>query len=80
MVATSLESIPGKSGKWLAIVSAIVTISLTVLNSYWSREINKVDQDLKLREAELKEMQLELDAGKEKLARYSFLGFDPFLG
>lgn len=73
METQSTENIPGKAGKWLALVSAAVTISLTVLNSYWSREINKVDQNLKIRESELKEQQLLLDAGKEKLARYAFV-------
>lgn len=73
MESQSTEGIPGKAGRWLAILSAILTIVLTLLNSYWSREISKVDQDLKLREAELKELQLQLDAGKEKLARYTFV-------
>lgn len=73
MEISNIRSIPGKIGKWLAILSAIVTITLTVLNAYWSREINRVDQDLKVREADLKEFQLKLDAGKEKLARYTFV-------
>lgn len=67
------EGITGKAGKWLALFSAFVTILLTILNSYWSQEISKVDQNLKMREAELKEQQLQLDAGKDKLARYAFV-------
>ncbi|WP_020587766.1 hypothetical protein [Desulfobacter curvatus] len=62
MGTQSTESIPGKAGKWLAMISAILTIALTILNSYWSREISKVDQNLKIRESELKEQQLLLDA------------------
>ena len=63
----------GKISSWLAITSTIVTIALTVLNTYWSNDIKKIDSDLKLRETELKAFQLELDAGKEKLARYTFV-------
>ncbi len=57
----------------LAIVSAILTISLTALNAYWSHSIERVDSDLKVREAALKEQQLQLDERRERLSRYSFV-------
>lgn len=51
-----------------------MTLSLTVLNAYWSREINATDQRLKVKAAELEEKRLELERqnfslteGKERL-------------
>ncbi len=73
MESLNVEYFPSKAGKWLGLASAIVTVSLTVLNAYWSKQIETVDQQLKQREADLKALQLELDAGKEKLARYTFV-------
>lgn len=62
---------------WLAVVSTVVTVTLTVLNAHWSREADEkaqaLNEQLQQREQELKLQQLQLDAGKDKLARYSFV-------
>lgn len=65
---------------WLGIVSTVLTLGLTVLNAYWSREINATDQRLKLKAAELEDKKLELERqnfslteGKERMARYAFV-------
>jgi hypothetical protein len=71
--ATGATGFAGHAGRWLALVSALLTVVLTGLNAYWSREINRVDADLRVREAELKREQLALDEGKERMARYAFV-------
>lgn len=59
--------------KWIAIVSAAVTVGLSIANAYWSHRISLVDQDLKIRETSLMEQQFQLDVGKGKLDRYAFV-------
>ena len=67
----------GKVTGWLAVISTVVTVTLTVLNAQWSREADAkaqaLNKRLQQREQELKLQQLQLDAGKDKLARYSFV-------
>ena len=65
---------------WLGVVSTVLTLSLTALNAYWSREISATDQRLKLRAAELEEKKLDLEKqnvllteGKERMSRYAFV-------
>jgi hypothetical protein len=65
---------------WLGVVSTVLTLSLTALNAYWSREINATDQRLKVKATELEEKKLELERqnfslteGKERMARYAFV-------
>jgi hypothetical protein len=65
---------------WLGVVSTVLTLSLTALNAYWSREINATDQRLKVKAAELEEKKLDLERqnfslteGKERMARYAFV-------
>jgi hypothetical protein len=67
------RSTAGNLGKWLAIVSATLTIALTALNAYWSQQVSKIDTEIKLKAADLERKRLELDAGKERLARYTFV-------
>jgi len=52
--------------KWLAVLSAILTIALSVVNGYWTHEINDFDQRLKAQ-------QQNLDEAKERLQRYTFV-------
>lgn len=67
------KSTMGAIGKWLAVISTMITVVLTALNAYWSQQVSKVETDLKLKAAELEQQRLELDAGKERLARYTFV-------
>lgn len=67
------KSTVGAIGKWLAVTSTMITVGLTALNAYWSHQVSKVETDLKLKAAELEQQRLELDAGKERLARYTFV-------
>ena len=64
----SQEETKGEAGKWLAIVSTILTIVLTALNAYWSQQVNKVDTEIKLKAADLERQRLELDTGKERVS------------
>jgi hypothetical protein len=57
----------------MAIISATLTITLTALNAFWSNQINKIDSDIKVRQAELEKQRLQLDVSKERLARYGFV-------
>lgn len=59
--------------KWLAIISTVLTIGLTALNAYWSRQVSETETEIKLQAADLERQRLELDAGKEKLSRYTFV-------
>jgi hypothetical protein len=63
----------GKVARWLAILSTALTIILTALNAYRSQQVSKVDTGIKVKAAELERQRLELDAGKERLARYTFV-------
>ncbi|MGC4079735.1 MAG: hypothetical protein QM702_22360 [Rubrivivax sp.] len=65
---------------WLGVISTVVTLGLTALNAYWSREISATDQRLKLKASELEEKKLELEKlnfslteGKERMNRYAFV-------
>jgi hypothetical protein len=58
---------------WLGIISALLTIALTGLNAYWSHKISEFESGLKLREAKLKEQQLDLEGKRDRLARYAFV-------
>ena len=65
---------------WLGVVSTVLTLLLTALNAYWSREISATDQRLKLKAADLEDKKLELEKlnfslteGKERIARYAFV-------
>lgn len=51
---------------WVASISTLVTLSLTVLNAYWSNEIRAL-------EGELKKQQITLDEENARLARYTFV-------
>lgn len=73
MTLDNLQSTSGNIGKWLATVSAVLTIGLTALNGYWSRQVSQVETEVKLRAADLERQRLELDAGKEQLSRYTFV-------
>ena len=64
----SQEETKGEAGKWLAIVSTILTIVLIALNAYWSQQVNKVDTEIKLKAADLERQRLELDTGKERVS------------
>jgi hypothetical protein len=64
----------------LGLVSTLLTLTLTVLNAYWSREISATDQRLKVQAAELEAKKLDLERqnlalteGKERMARYAFV-------
>jgi hypothetical protein len=63
----------GAIGKWIALISTIITVVLTSVNAYWSHQVSKVKTELKIKAAELEQQRLELDAGKERLARYTFV-------
>lgn len=80
----STRSLPATAAStitvWLGVISTAVTLALTGLNAYWSREINATDQRLKVKAAELEEKKLELERlnfslteGKERMARYAFV-------
>jgi len=73
MSTNKLHNTSGNIGKWLATASAILTIGLTGLNAYWSREVSQVESEVKLRAAELEKQRLELDAGKAQMSRYTFV-------
>lgn len=52
------EGATSKIGIWLGLISTALTIGLTALNAYWSREISATDQRLKIKAAELEEKSL----------------------
>ncbi len=63
-------------GSWIGVVSAVVTVVLTVVNAYWSNRIRQVETDLEARQLEiqsqLEQQRIELDAGRERLERFTF--------
>lgn len=74
------EGVASNISIWLGVISTALTIGLTGLNAYWSREIDATDQRLKVKAAELEEKKLELEKmnfslteGKERMARYTFV-------
>lgn len=67
------KSISGNITKWLAVISAGLTIGLTVLNGYWSNQVSIAETEVKKNAAELAEKRYELDEGKERIARYAFV-------
>lgn len=77
----SKSGLAGHIGGWLALFSTAVTITVTALNTHWTRDAQERAQDLNAqiqqREQALKEqqaaLQYQLDTGKEKLARYTFV-------
>lgn len=73
MTQGETKSVVESTGKWLAIASAALTVVLTALNAYWSHEVSKLDNEIKLKAADLDRQRLELDSGKERLARYAFV-------
>jgi hypothetical protein len=68
-----LKSVSGNIGKWLAMVSAALTIGLTALNGYWSAKVSETESAIKKEAAELEKRRLQLDTDKERIARYTFV-------
>jgi hypothetical protein len=78
--ANTAGSHVGKVSMFLGIISTVVTLALTALNAFWSHEIGKTDQRLKLEAAKLEEKKIEIDRqnlaiteGKERIARFAFV-------
>tara|TARA_R110002073_G_scaffold240878_2_gene402686 strand:- start:10437 stop:11174 length:738 start_codon:yes stop_codon:yes gene_type:complete len=67
------KSISGNVGKWLAVVSAALTIGLTAINGYWSAKVSETESEIKKEAAELQKRRLDLDSDKERIARYTFV-------
>lgn len=60
------RTLTGRIGSWVGVVSALITVGLTVVNAYWSNQI-------KDRQADLEEQRIELEQGRERLERFSFV-------
>jgi hypothetical protein len=58
---------------WVGIAGTVVTIFLTVVNTYTKSLIDKREDDLKALEYKLKEKSTELDASKERVERYKWV-------
>jgi len=63
----------GNIGKWLAMVSAALTIALTVLNGFVSAKVSETETEIKKDAAEIEKRRLQLDTEKERIARYTFV-------
>lgn len=67
----------GKITAWIGVVSSVITIVLTVFNTYTKLQIDAADQRLKEREQELeakfKERTANIEELKEKTSRYTFV-------
>jgi hypothetical protein len=67
----------GKNTAWIGIVSSVITIVLTILNTYTKLQIDAADQRLKERaqeiEAKFKERTTNIEESKEKTSRYTFV-------
>lgn len=67
------SSLAGNIGKWLAIVSAALTIILTAYNSYLSSKVKDAENMIQLRAQELENERLKLDHDKFDINRYAFV-------
>lgn len=67
----------GKITALIGVVSSVITIVLTVFNTYTKSQIDATDQQLKIREQELeakfKERTANIEESKEKTSRYTFV-------
>jgi hypothetical protein len=67
----------GKITAWIGVISSVITIALTVFNTYTKLQIDAADQRLKGREQELeakfKERTANIEESKEKTSRYTFV-------
>jgi hypothetical protein len=55
-----------KFQKWIGAAAALVTVSLTVLNALWSRDIQRL-------QSEFDNRKIALEADRDRLARYEFV-------
>lgn len=60
-------------GAWIAVISSIVTIGLTVYNTTLNAKIQKTELQLKQVETEIKRQSQELEVRREKTSRYEFV-------
>jgi hypothetical protein len=62
---------------WLALASTVVTISVTALNTAWSRDAAKkaqgLNEDIARRKQDLKIAQHALEANKDRMSRFDFV-------
>lgn len=58
---------------WIGVAGTLVTIFLTVVNTYTKSQIDKREDDLKALEYKLKERSTELEESKEKIERYKWV-------
>lgn len=67
----------GKTTAWIGIVSTVITIGLTIFNTYTKTQIDIADQSLKQKsqeiEAKIKEQTANIEESKEKTSRYTFV-------
>lgn len=62
-----------KTSVWIGIISSIITISLSILNFNLNEKMQQSEINIKRIETELKVKTFELEASKEKTARYQFV-------
>lgn len=69
-------SLAGRIGSWIGVISAAVTVVLTGVNAYWSNRISRIETELQREQIriqrELEEQRIQLDAGRERLERFTF--------
>ena len=60
-------------GAWIAVISSIVTIGLTVYNTTLNTKIQKTELQLRQIETEIKRQSQELEVRRERTSRYEFV-------
>ena len=58
---------------WIGILGTLVTVVLTVVNTYTKSLIDKREEDLKALEYKLKERSTDLEVSKERIERYKWV-------